>query len=794
MTVTPLTGIGAASASTSPGGHATRVRVGHADVADYQAQVRTVSVAERSFPALTTTTSISAAAAATDGEAAPSVVGTSQATARWGTVARHTDRAMSVTIPPIRPVRETVTATVAARPGATGTGLHVKTVYGLTYPGVLTPSAGNLWVLDYYTDGVVGPNNVYVGPDAAVATPTSDQFAELGANGVTTYYMLPSVSWVSGSLSPDGEGGIWFGAARPNSTAPPSIDHLSATGQLTTFQLPAAVGGVQLGGQSITASTAGPDGSVWFDTYNPTTGAITVISRAASGALTFDTSAAIPAGASGPMLLGMDGQMWFVSDPLQSYTAGAALCSLAAVGGTVTCLTSSEIGDMIVTLAAGPDGHLWYADAENNAVGHLTGAGSAVEFVGPDIGIDAKQEVYLAQPMLVAGPAQSIWLANFDGEKGKLNKVGTLGAIEAITTTGQVTQYESKNINLPDSVAIGADGAVRFVDNNSHDPFFPPVRGVTQVVISSPNGAIGRLGGNGQITVNHGGPLGSTDNVLAAGRAGAWFDDTSAMGIGFITPAGTITTYYSPKLDIQPFTLAYGPGGSVWFSGNPTGGQIGELTGNHRFVVFTGPPPIAGSGSPLPIQVATGPGGKSVWFTSLLTDNLVRVQPNGLFTVYSSPEIYGPLGITAGPDGDMWFTNARSDTIGLLTPSGKITLYYGTFLAGPDYLAAAPDGKSVWAVNNNNNSVTQLITSTGDTKNYYLGPTGTATELAVASNGTVWVPDNGSGNNTVTAITPAGKVSTFTIPGVANPIGVSAGPDGSFWIAGFGSVSHLTPT
>src|SRR5947209_20448477 len=45
--------------------------------------------------------------------------------------------------------------------------------------------------------------------------------------------------------------------------------------------------------------------------------------------------------------------------------------------------------------------------------------------------------------------------------------------------------------------------------------------------------------------------------------------------------------------------------------------------------------------------------------------------PSVDFAVLYSPN--GPVGITAGPDGNLWFTESGRDTIGRMSPAGIIT-------------------------------------------------------------------------------------------------------------------------
>src|SRR5271165_790374 len=57
----------------------------------------------------------------------------------------------------------------------------------------------------------------------------------------------------------------------------------------------------------------------------------------------------------------------------------------------------------------------------------------------------------------------------------------------------------------------------------------------------------------------------------------------------------------------------------------------------------------------------------------------------------------GPVGITAGPDGNLWFTEFSGNKIGRITPGGTVTEFSAgiTPNSGPDGITAGPDG-NLW--------------------------------------------------------------------------------------------------
>lgn len=65
-----------------------------------------------------------------------------------------------------------------------------------------------------------------------------------------------------------------------------------------------------------------------------------------------------------------------------------------------------------------------------------------------------------------------------------------------------------------------------------------------------------------------------------------------------------------------------------------------------------------------PYSIALGPDG-NLWFTETGTNKIGRVTPTGGFTEFSIPTPGSqPHAITTGPDGNLWFTEAGAGKIG----------------------------------------------------------------------------------------------------------------------------------
>src|SRR5689334_10280839 len=86
--------------------------------------------------------------------------------------------------------------------------------------------------------------------------------------------------------------------------------------------------------------------------------------------------------------------------------------------------------------------------------------------------------------------------------------------------------------------------------------------------------------------------------------------------------------------------------------------------------IFEFPVPTAGSG---PVGITAGPDG-NLWFTENATNQVGRITPSGSVQEFPIPTSGSdPAGITVGPDGNLWFTEFFGDKIGRITPAGVLT-------------------------------------------------------------------------------------------------------------------------
>lgn len=294
--------------------------------------------------------------------------------------------------------------------------------------------------------------------------------------------------------------------------------------------------------------------------------------------------------------------------------------------GAQTFSEFSVPGGTPSSIAAGPDGKVWFTEPASDKIGRISTAGVIEEFSLPA----------RSHPQGIArGSDGNMWFAEESG------------AIGRITPSGAITHFPIFDegipaANVPFGVAAGPDGNLWFTK-----PLLNRVGRITT--------------GNGLVTLfelNYNGPFaispGPDGNVWFTVRAGV------ESKICRITPAGVNQAFSSYGQLNGPAGVAAGPDGNVWFA-EENGNRIGRITPSGRITQFSLPEGGA------PFGIAPGPD-DDLWFTERAGNKIGRITTTGVITEFSIPTPgSGPTWIARGSDGNLWFAEEGVRKIGRFT-------------------------------------------------------------------------------------------------------------------------------
>jgi streptogramin lyase len=316
--------------------------------------------------------------------------------------------------------------------------------------------------------------------------------------------------------------------------------------------------------------------------------------------------------------------------------AGSTMPSTSSTQPRIVEYTVPTAGSFPDGITTGPDGALWFTEQFGDKIGRMTTSGHVTEFPLPTPS---------SEPLgITTGPDGALWFA----EWGSL-KIGR------ITTQGAITEYPA---NPQGAIVGGPDGALWFTGEG---------------------GAIDRITTSGNITVypfpsGVGGPYGG----ITVGPDGALWATCVRIGtppfkyaLGRETTAGGFS---DPIVNSCGQGIAVGSDGALWWAAGSSGAIV--RMGMDLSLAYY---PTPGGLQEAPNQITAGPDG-ALWFTVDYdgplpephnADMIGRITTAGVITEIPTPTQGSmPGGITVGPDGALWFTEANGDKIGRLSLGG----------------------------------------------------------------------------------------------------------------------------
>ncbi len=329
----------------------------------------------------------------------------------------------------------------------------------------------------------------------------------------------------------------------------------------------------------------------------------------------------------------------------------------------------------------------------------------------------------------------------------------------------------------PTMVNVAVNGTIAKLAISLSNPY-PPVGTATTVSVT-----VTGVDADGNVV------LGSYPSAIALQDN----DTTGATSLSTTTLTNSSNAVTLNYTGVAPFgtatitaSLSGVPSASATFAPSPA------FVSNYTVPQAAGP---RGPVSPGPWNIAKGPDG-NMWVVATGTAEVLKVAPNGSFTVYPMPSpSYRLQGIVVGSDGNLWFAEAGNNSIGMITTAGVITSYrLPQSFASPACVGLGKDG-NVWFADNFNHQIGS-ITPGGTITEYASPSTSFIAGITSGPDDNLWMSD--TGDNAVLKVSTSGQVvATYTIPTKnAQPNGITVGPDGNIWVAEYNAakIGRVTPS
>jgi streptogramin lyase len=274
------------------------------------------------------------------------------------------------------------------------------------------------------------------------------------------------------------------------------------------------------------------------------------------------------------------------------------------------------------SIAAGPDGNLWFTERDGNKVGMINPMTHAItEFTVPTAS---------CWPIgITSGPDGNLWFTE--------DASGKIGEIDP--TTHAISEFRISPAGAePWAITSGPDGNLWFTDElNGIGEINPTTHSISTYLPPTPSDLYG----------------------IAAGADGnLWFTEYTAGQIGMINPTThTISEFPVARSGPAPDAITSGPNGSLWFTddgNNGTGSYIGMVNPTaHTINEFAVTPYTIDAWD----GITTGPDG-NLWFTDIFgAIGMINPATHAISESIVPGSASGPLGITVGPDGNVWFAD-----------------------------------------------------------------------------------------------------------------------------------------
>jgi virginiamycin B lyase len=271
-----------------------------------------------------------------------------------------------------------------------------------------------------------GPNGITAGPDRALwfTETNGNKIGRITLEGAIREFRIPTPKSSPIGIALGSDGALWFAESSSH-----KIGRMTAAGEFTEYDVP--------GGYSNTPYqiTPGPDGALWFTEDQTDGNSIGRIDT--SGQMTVYGEPDVNAWPNG-ITAGPDGALW---------TTDYADCNIGRVT-TEAVFSYYGAGGACppIGITSGPDGALWftgencgcYPDCAHSTLGRITTAGLVTLFPVSTLTTSA---IDFSANGIVAGPDGKLWFAEANGNEIESAPVCALGLSASFTGDTLTTNF-----------------------------------------------------------------------------------------------------------------------------------------------------------------------------------------------------------------------------------------------------------------------------------------------------------------------------------------------------------------
>jgi len=279
--------------------------------------------------------------------------------------------------------------------------------------------------------------------------------------------------------------------------------------------------------------------------------------------------------------------------------------------------------DNVISIAAGPDGALWFTEYLTSEIGRITTDGAIMQYKLP----------FGTEPgSIVAGPDGALWFT-----ESRRNYAGR------ISTSGSITEFPLPAVAY--TITNGPDGALWLANGN----------------------LVFRMTTSGVVT-EYRTEIGNGGTVTSGPDGNLWFTDHLNTAIWRMTTSGVISEYPLPTGFADPYGIIVGPDGALWFT-ESSANKIGRITTSGVIAEYPVPFPAAAIEGGELQGITLGPDG-ALWFGQGGGEIIGRITASGVLTQYALPAGSYPAWLAAGPDGALWYADIGLSQIGRVPACG----------------------------------------------------------------------------------------------------------------------------